>query len=237
MLVLSSPSGAGKSTLTRDLLSDTALDLTLSISVTTRPRRSSEVRRHPLPFHHQGRIRDGCAIATSCSNGRRCTAITTARRASRSRAVLRAGRDVLFDIDWQGAQQVREQGAADVVTMFILPPSMDELKRAAGTPRRGRARRHRQAARERAPRNPALAEYDYVMVNEDIQRALHEVQAILIAERMKRTRSEAGIERFVDELLRRIGRRLYGRGFSASTARWPARQTRRRRSLRRARSP
>ncbi|MBX9758673.1 MAG: guanylate kinase, partial [Beijerinckiaceae bacterium] len=116
--------------------------------------------------------------------------------------VLREGRDMLFDIDYQGTQQVLEKAGADAVTIFILPPSMKELKarlerRAEDAPEV--IAKRLENARNEISRWPM---YDYVIVNEDIQRALHEVKAIILAERLKRTRSEAGIARFVDGLLK-----------------------------------
>lgn len=200
MLILSSPSGAGKTTLTRDLLQDRSLDLTLSISVTTRPRRSSEVDgihylfKRPQEFE---RMRAGDELLEWAEvHG---NFYGTPR--DPVEAVLRQGRDMLFDIDYQGTQQVRNKAQHDVVTIFILPPSMKEL----------RARLERRAedapsviaerlenARHEIGRWPI---YDYVIVNEDIQRALGEVKAILIAERLKRTRQQHGVDAFVKALL------------------------------------
>jgi guanylate kinase len=115
--------------------------------------------------------------------------------------VLSEGRDMLFDIDYQGTQQVLEKAAADAVTIFILPPSMKELK--ARLERRAEdapdvIAKRLDNARNEISRWPM---YDYVIVNEDIQRALHEVKAIVIAERLRRPRSEAGIARFVQQIL------------------------------------
>ena len=123
----------------------------------------------------------------NCWNGRRCTAIFTARRASRSRRRSRQGRDVLFDIDWQGTQQLREKARDDVVSVFVLPPSAAELEK----------RLHTRAQDDEVIRGrmatPAdemshWAEYDYVVVNRDLDEAFAEVQSILTAERLKRER-------------------------------------------------
>lgn len=201
MLILSSPSGAGKTTLTRDLLSDDALDLTLSISVTTRARRSSEV--HGIHYNFVGkdefeklRDRDDLLEWAEVHGNFYGTPREPVEK------VLREGRDMLFDIDYQGTQQVLGKAAADAVTIFILPPSMKELK--ARLERRAEdaadvIAKRLENARHEISRWPM---YDYVIVNEDIQRALHEVKAIILAERLRRTRSEAGIARFVEGLLK-----------------------------------
>ncbi|HVB89239.1 MAG TPA: guanylate kinase [Beijerinckiaceae bacterium] len=200
MLILSSPSGAGKTTLTRDLLQDRSLDLTLSISVTTRPRRSSEVDgihylfKTPQEFERM-RANDElleCAEVHGNFYG-------TPRDPVES--VLLQGRDMLFDIDYQGTQQVRTKAPHDVVTIFILPPSMKELqarleRRAEDLP--AIISERLQNARHEIVR---WTSYDYVIVNEDIQRALGEVKSILIAERLKRSRQQHGVDVFVKALL------------------------------------
>jgi guanylate kinase len=201
MLILSSPSGAGKTTLTRDLLQDTSLDLTLSISVTTRPRRTSEVDGIHYYFKQKSEFdrlkADDELLEYADVHG---NSYGTPREPVEK--VLSQGRDMLFDIDYQGTQQVQKRAPQDVVTIFILPPSMIEL----------RARLERRAedeaeviakrlvnARNEITRWPI---YDYVIVNEDIQTALAEVKSILIAERLKRGRSSKGINAFVEKLLR-----------------------------------
>ena len=153
ILILSSPSGAGKTTLTRMLMQDKALDLTLSVSVTTRPRRSSEVdgiHYHfidPREFERMKKGGDLLEWAEVHGNG-----YGTPRAPVEK--VLSQGRDMLFDVDWQGARQVRERLGDDVVTIFVLPPSMRELKARLETG--GRFRRHHRptsgcgAARDRA---------------------------------------------------------------------------------------
>lgn len=200
MLILSSPSGAGKTTLTRDLLSDRALDLTLSISVTTRARRSSEV--HGIHYNFVAkdefeklRDRDDLLEWAQVHGNYYGTPREPVEK------VLSEGRDMLFDIDYQGTQQVLEKAAADAVTIFILPPSMKELK--ARLERRAEDEADVIAKRLENARNEICRwrMYDYVIVNEDIQRALEDVKAIIIAERLKRTRSEDGIARFVQSLL------------------------------------
>src|SRR3984957_13690651 len=127
ILILSSPSGAGKTTLTRMLLQDKTLDLSLSISVTTRPRRSSEadgIHYHFITRRQFERMKAGGELLEAAEvhgNG-----YGTPRAPVES--VLELGRDMLFDIDWQGARQVRDALGPDVVSVFILPPSMAELR-------------------------------------------------------------------------------------------------------------
>lgn len=200
MLILSSPSGAGKTTLTRDLLSDRALDLTLSISVTTRARRSSEVNGIHYNFVSRAefeklRDRDDLLEWAEVHGNFYGTPREPVER------VLAQGRDMLFDIDYQGTQQVLGKVGSDAVTIFILPPSMRELK--ARLERRAEdapdvIARRLENARAEIARWPM---YDYVIVNEDIERALNEVRAIIVAERLRRVRSESGIDRFVQSLL------------------------------------
>ena len=192
--------GAGKTTLTRDLLQDKALDLTLSISVTTRQRRTSEVDGIHYYFKTKAEF-DRLKAADDLLEYAEVHGNFYGTPRSPVEAVLNQGRDMLFDIDYQGTQQVQKRAPHDVVTIFILPPSMKEL----------RARLERRAedeadviakrlfnARNEITRWPI---YDYVIVNEDIQTALAQVKAILVAERLKRARSAQGINTFVDKLL------------------------------------
>ena len=200
MLILSSPSGAGKTTLTRNLLQDRSLDLTLSISVTTRGRRTSEADgvhyhfRTKQEFERMRQQDDLLEWAEVHGNF-----YGTPR--SPVEAVLSQGRDMLFDIDYQGTQQVLKKAAQDVVTIFILPPSLKELqarldRRAEDAP--DVIAKRLDNARHEIVRWPM---YDYVIVNEDIQQALAEIRAILVAERLRRQRAEAGITNFVKQLL------------------------------------
>ena len=200
ILILSSPSGAGKTTLTRMLLQDKSLDLTLSISVTTRPRRSSEVNGIHYNFIDRrayDRLKDeGDLLEAAEVHG---NGYGTPRRPVEETLAL--GRDMLFDIDWQGAGQVRKALGADVVSIFILPPSMAEL----------RARLERRAEDSAATIDVRLdnakreierwRQYDYVVVNEDLQRAYNLIVAIVAAERARQLRVAAGAEEFVAKLL------------------------------------
>lgn len=197
MLILSSPSGAGKSTLTRNLKTETNLDL--SVSVTTRAKRASEIdgvhyRFIDRPdFDQMKQHNELLEWAEVHGNG-----YGTPRK--EVEASLAAGRDVLFDIDWQGTQQIMAKARADVVTIFILPPSMAELRsrlvrRAEDAPD-VIAKRLANARDEIARWN----KYDYVIVNDDLQAAYESVKAILIAERLKRERA-TGLSAFVAGLL------------------------------------
>lgn len=200
MLILSSPSGAGKTTLTRLLLQKKECDLTLSVSVTTRARRSSEadgIHYHFITPDRFESMRDRSELLEWAEvHGNH---YGTPR--APVEAVIAAGRDVLFDIDYQGTQQVRGKAPGDVVTIFILPPSMRELR--ARLERRAEdgadvIARRLLAARHEISRWTA---YDYVLVNDDLQRTFTDVLNILAAERLKRSRAEPGVSAFVATLL------------------------------------
>ena len=193
MLVLSSPSGAGKTTLSRMLLEDPAVEL--SISVTTRPRRPSE--QDGAHYH----FIDGARFDAMVKNGELLErAEVFGNRYGTPRVpverALAAGRDVLFDIDWQGTQQVREKARSDLVSVFVLPPSAPELARRLHT----RAQDSEEVIRSRmakaADEMSHWAEYDYVIVNRELDAAFAELRAILAAERLKRER-QTGLSEFV----------------------------------------
>ncbi len=200
ILILSSPSGAGKTTLTRMLLQDKTLDLTLSVSVTTRARRSSEVdgvHYHFIDRRQYDQMKAGGDLLEAAEvhgNG-----YGTPRKPVDD--VLAQGRDMLFDIDWQGAKQVRDALGSDVISVFILPPSMAELR--ARLERRAEDSAATIAARlENAKREiERWRLYDYVVVNDDLQHAYRQVVSILAAERVRGARAAEGIEGFVERLL------------------------------------
>lgn len=198
MFVVSSPSGAGKTTLTRNLVNaDRNLDL--SISVTTRPKRASEVHGQHYHFVSKQEFsrmrRAGELLEFAKVHG---NYYGTPRRPVEK--ALAASRDVLFDIDWQGAKQLYEKMRADVVSVFVLPPSARELK--ARLERRAEDshdvinRRLRNAATE----IPHWAEYDYVLINRDLDRSFRDLKHILAAERTKR-RGRARFVRATRKLL------------------------------------
>jgi len=194
MLVLSSPSGAGKTTLSRKLLADDR-HVELSISVTTRAKRSGEVDGRDYHFIDRARFdrlaRAGELLESAEVFGHR---YGTPRAAVEQALAL--GRDVLFDIDWQGTQQLREKARGDLVSVFLLPPSVPELERRL----KSRAQDADDVIRSRmakaADEMSHWAEYDYVVVNNDIERAFDDVRAILAAERLKRER-QTGLSAFV----------------------------------------
>jgi guanylate kinase len=201
MFVLSSPSGAGKSTLAR-LLIERMPDLSMSVSVTTRPQRPGEVGGRHYHFIDRERFdamaknRELLEYATVFGNH-----YGTPRRPVEE--ALSAGHDVLFDIDWQGTQQLREKAGSDVVSVFILPPSAADLERRLHT----RAQDSDEVIRGRMSRAghelSHWAEYDYVVVNRDVDAAYAEVATILKAERLKRER-QTGLSAFVRSLQKQL---------------------------------
>ena len=203
MLVLSSPSGAGKTTLTRNLLEQENIDypgkLELSISATTRPRRPSEIDAVHYHFVTKSRfesMRDhGELLEWAEVHG---NDYGTPREPVEK--ALADGRDVLFDIDWQGTRQLIEKMRDDVVTVFVLPPTAQELKsrlvRRAEDSDTVIAERLRNAAEEFKHWN----EYDYILVNRDLDKSFGRLRAILTAERLKRVKMP-NLKDFVDKLL------------------------------------
>jgi guanylate kinase len=193
MLVLSSPSGAGKTTLSRMLLADNAVEL--SISVTTRPQRPAEQDGAHYHFIDRARfdamVRDGELLEWADVFGHR---YGTPR--APVEAALAAGRDVLFDIDWQGTQQMREKARGDLVSVFVLPPSARELERRLHTRAQDADDVIRARMAEAADEISHWAEYDYVIVNRDLDQAFAELRAILAAERLRRER-QTGLSDFV----------------------------------------
>lgn len=198
MLVLSSPSGAGKTTLTRNLL-DQEQKVALSISATTRTRRPSEIDGVHYLFRSKRQfevMRDsGELLEWAEVHG---NFYGTPREPVEK--ALAEGRDVLFDIDWQGTRQLLDKMREDVVTVFVLPPSADELK--ARLERRAEdsasviAHRLQNAAEEISH----WQEYDYILVNRDLDDSFARLRAILTAERLKRVKM-LDIESFADRLL------------------------------------
>ena len=201
MFVLSSPSGAGKTTLSRMLLGKVP-GLSMSISATTRPMRPGEIDGQDYLFVDKARfaamVKDGELLehATVFDNS------YGTPRAPVEKA-LSEGRDVLFDIDWQGTQQLREKASKDVVSVFILPPSAADLEKRMHT----RAQDSDEVIRGRMDRASHemshWAEYDYIVVNHTIDEAFAEVQSILKSERLKRDR-RTGLSEFVRNLQKQL---------------------------------
>ena len=197
MFVLSSPSGAGKTTLSR-LLREKDNNLTLSISVTTRPRRPSEVNGRDYHFI------DTPAFERMVANNELLEHAKVfdhyyGTPASFVRDSMNKGQDVLFDIDWQGTRQLTRTSREDVVSVFILPPNMDELERRLKT----RAQDSDEVVQKRMSKAMSeishWQEYDYVVVNDDLERTLERIFTILCAERLKRVR-QTGLAAYVDKL-------------------------------------
>lgn len=197
MLVLSSPSGAGKTTLSRQLL-DNDKQIQLSVSATTRARRSSEVDGVDYRFVDTATFRGMIERGEFLEHARVFDHYYGTPKAPVDEA-LGSGRDVLFDIDWQGTQQLKEKGRDDLVTVFILPPSTRDLERRLITRAQDSpdivAKRMAKAADEMSH----WPEYDYAIINRNIATSVMELKSILTAERLKRER-QLGLAAFVKAL-------------------------------------
>jgi guanylate kinase len=201
MFVLSSPSGAGKTTLSR-LLMDRTPGLKMSVSATTRPARPGETDGRDYHFMDDLRFEQMVKAGELLE-----WATVFEHRYGTPRApvesALSAGEDVLFDIDWQGTQQLREKAGADVVSVFILPPSAADLEKRLHS----RAQDSDEVIRRRMNRASHemshWAEYDYIVINHDIDGAFAEVQSVLNAERLKRER-RTGLTTFVRKLQQQL---------------------------------
>jgi guanylate kinase len=198
MLVLSSPSGAGKTTLSRRLLQTDAA-VSMSVSATTRSPRPNEIDGHDYHFvsatEFERRAASGDFLEHATVFGYR---YGTPKKAVMD--ALAAGKDVLFDIDWQGTQQLRQQARDDVVSVFVLPPSHAELERRL----RARAQDEEAVVQRRmakaADEISHWAEYDYIIINDDVDHAESQLTTVLAAERLKRAR-QLGIPAFISKLM------------------------------------
>ena len=199
MFILSSPSGAGKTTISHMLLHGDA-EISLSVSATTRPIRPGEVDGKDYHFVSPAEF-DRMVEADKLYEWARVFDHCYGTPKSEIRAGLKAGRDFLFDIDWQGTQQLFQKDQQDVVRVFILPPSLDELQRRLT----GRGTDSAEVIAARMDRARAEIShwdgYDYVVVNDDLEACYEKVCQILHAERMKRAR-QTGLIGFVRGLMR-----------------------------------
>ena len=200
MYVMSSPSGAGKTTITRALLKQNE-DVTISISATTRPRRAGEVHKQDYYFVNKEEFREMVDAGEMLEHAKVFDHYYGTPRQPVEEA-LQNGKDVLFDIDWQGTQQLSEIAREDLVTVFILPPSRTDLEKRL----RHRSRDTQESEEQIRGRMAKAAdemshyqEYDYVIINSDIDQAIERAQLILDAERLKRHRT-MGLSSFVRNL-------------------------------------
>jgi guanylate kinase len=199
MLILSSPSGAGKTTISRMLL-DRDAELSLSVSATTRPIRPGEIDGTHYHFVDSAEF-DRMVEADEFYEWATVFGHSYGTPKAQIRAGLKEGQDFLFDIDWQGTQQLYQKDQQDVVRVFILPPSLEELHRRL----EGRGTDSAEVIAARMDRAKAEIShwdgYDYVVVNDDVEACYAKVTEILHAERMKRAR-QTGLIGFVRELMR-----------------------------------
>ena len=194
MYVLSSPSGAGKTTITRALLKGNP-DLEISISATTRPRRPGEVDGQDYYFveipEFNAMVDNGEMLEHAKVFG---NYYGTPRQPVEE--ALNRGRDVIFDIDWQGTQQLREIARDDLVTVFILPPRSKELERRLRARNQDSEESIRHRMDKAADEMTHYSEYDYVLINNNVDLTIHHAQQILDSERLKRQRA-GGLSDFV----------------------------------------
>jgi guanylate kinase len=203
MFILSSPSGAGKTTLSRRLLDrykNAALEesIVMSVSVTTRPMRPGEVDGRDYFFVDNARY-DAMVKQQALLEHARVFEYQYGTPAAFVREHIAKGTDVLFDIDWQGTRQLAEKNRADLVSVFILPPSLAELERRL----KARAQDSDEVVKKRMQKATAeishWQEYDYVLINQDLDQTLEKIDSILKAERLKRVRQN-GLGDFVSSL-------------------------------------
>lgn len=195
MLVLSSPSGAGKTAISHRIL-ETEPNMTLSVSVTTRPARPGETNGKDYFFVDVPTFEGMLQRNEFLENARFCDNLYGTPREP-VRKALEEGKDILFDIDWQGTQQIAENAREDLVSVFVLPPSMNELERRLFS----RGQDSEEVVRKRmsiaAAEMSHWNEYDYVIVNVNFEESVKNVRSIIQAERLKRSR-QVGLAGFVN---------------------------------------
>jgi guanylate kinase len=186
MLVLSSPSGAGKSTISRALLAKHD-DLTMSVSATTRPMRPGEVEGKDYIFVDTETFQDMIEKREFLEHAKVFDNYYGTPRGPVETS-LKAGKDVLFDVDWQGTQQLRQNARDDLVSIFILPPSIAELESRLYSRAQDSAEVVKARMSKATSEMSHWAEYDYIIVNEDIDESVAQAEAVLKAERLQRER-------------------------------------------------
>ncbi|MEL0106937.1 MAG: guanylate kinase [Rhodospirillaceae bacterium] len=195
MLVMSSPSGAGKTTIARELLGRDS-EIAMSVSATTRPPRPGEVAGKDYFFVSEEEYQRMVSKGEFLEHAKVFDNYYGTPREPVEK-ILKSGNDVLFDVDWQGTQQLRENARDDLVSIFVLPPSTEELSRRLTE----RAQDSEDVVRKRmAKASDEMShyiEYDYIIVNHEIDESVEQVQSILEAERMKRERL-IGLHEFVE---------------------------------------
>ncbi|RCL04031.1 MAG: guanylate kinase [Candidatus Tokpelaia sp. JSC189] len=199
IIIISSPSGAGKSTLSRLLWEDENMNLVLSVSVTTRKRRASEVEGvhyHFISMKEFERLRDSDELIEWAEvHGNYYATLRTVVE-----KILEQGQDMLFDIDYQGTIQLQKKMPQDIVSIFILPPSMKELKDRLHR----RAEDSKEVIRTRLENSRVEMQhwenYDYILINKDMDESLNAIASIIIAERFKRHR-RPGVKKFINDLM------------------------------------
>ena len=197
MLVMSSPSGAGKTTITRALL-ERDKGISMSVSATTRAPRPGEVDGKDYFFVAVDKFQAWVKDSQFLEHARVFDNYYGTPKGP-VETVLRDGRDVLFDIDWQGTQQLRDAARADLVSVFVLPPSVEELERRLHSRAQDSAEVVAKRMAKAGDEMSHWPEYDYIIVNEDLETSIASVQAILTAERLKRDR-QIGLPDFVSRL-------------------------------------
>ena len=197
MFVLSSPSGAGKTTITRALLEKNP-EATISISATTRARRAGEAHGKDYLFLDMAQFNQMVSDDQMLEHAKVFGNYYGTPRGPVEEA-LESGKDVIFDIDWQGTQQLAEIARDDLVTVFVLPPSSEELERRLNNRARDTREKTEDIKGRMAKASDEMShysEYDYVLINEDIEQTIKHAQMILDAERMRRRRQK-GLSDFV----------------------------------------
>ncbi len=201
MFVLSSPSGAGKTTIARALLGQNS-DIHVSVSATTRQRRAGEVHGQDYYFVSPEDFRDMVESGEMLEHAKVFDHYYGTPKGAVEEA-LSAGRDVIFDIDWQGTQQLLEKARGDLVTTFVLPPSRKALERRLHTRSKDTLESQEQINGRMAKADSEIShysEYDYVIINDDVKEAIEKAQLILTCERLRRHRL-SGLSDFVRGLI------------------------------------